>query len=339
MAVIIGSARFDENGKIANGVAGDQKQALTPDYKGEVGMENWYLHKLGWRVFRCKDPAKAEKIAWDMEAACNNKYIGYDQNQDQTLYNVAKPLGFDCSKVKTSCETDCARLVRVCVLYAGITVADFYTANEASALMATGQFTELTDSKFTTSSDYLKRGDILVTKSKGHSAVVLSNGAANDNKPQKYDAAVGGTYQVTDGNKLNMRIGAGTNYAVLEVLQSKTKLPCDGHYTMNGSTKWLYVQHDDVYGYCSTKYLKKVSDTMPAASFDAKKSGIWKVTYGAKLNMRRGAGTGFKVITVLQSGSEVVNSGYYTINGNTVWLLVTYGNKTGYCSTKYLKKV
>ena len=56
-------------------------------------------------------------------------------------------------------------------------MADFYTATEASALLATGAFTELKDHKYTTSSMYLKRGDILVTKTKGHTAVVLSNGS------------------------------------------------------------------------------------------------------------------------------------------------------------------
>lgn len=176
MAVMIGSARIDENGKIKGGVAGDQKQTNTPDLYGEVSMQNWYLHSLGWRVFRCKDSFKAMKIAWDMEAACNNKYIGYDQTKD-TLYDVVKPLGFDCSKVKTPCETDCAYLVRICVLYAGINVPVFYTWTEPDVLLATGEFTELTDKKYTTSSDYLRCGDILVTPSKGHTVVVLSNGS------------------------------------------------------------------------------------------------------------------------------------------------------------------
>lgn len=177
MAVKIGSARSDEWGGIYGGNAGDQKQKTTPDYNGEVSMQNWYLHSKGWRVFRCKDPEKAEKIAWDMIAACDNPLIGYDQEQDQTLYQVSKPLGFNCAKVATPCETDCARLVRVCVLYAGINVDDFYTGSEAEMLMRTGQFRELTDTKYTTGSEYLQRGDILVTKTQGHTVVVLNDGS------------------------------------------------------------------------------------------------------------------------------------------------------------------
>lgn len=338
MAVVLGAARSDENGKIANGVAGDQKQKTTPDYAGELSRHTWYLHSLGWRVFRCKDALKAEKIAWDMEAACDNKNIGYDQNQDQTLYQVAAKVGFNCAKVTTPCETDCARLVRVCVLYAGINIADFYTASEASALMATGQFEELTDKKYTTKSNYLKRGDILVTTSKGHTEVVLTDGdLSGAAAPKSYSKSVIGTYQVKDGDKLNMRLGAGTGYAVIEVLQSKTKVECDGYYTTVDGTKWIYTHHNGNLGYCSTKYLDKLPEIMPAEKFDQAKSGTYQVVNG-KLNMRRGAGTGYKVIEVLQSGTKVQNYGYYSMVGSVPWLLVKHGDNVGYCSTKYLRK-
>ena len=42
---------------------------------------------------------QATKIAKDMEYACANANIGYDQSQNYTLFNVAKKVGFDCSKV------------------------------------------------------------------------------------------------------------------------------------------------------------------------------------------------------------------------------------------------
>lgn len=271
MAVIMGAARSDEKGNITNGVAGDQKQKTKPDYAGEISRHSWYLHSFGWRVFRCKDPAKAERIAWNMEAACDNKNIGYDQNQNQTLYQEASKVGFNCAKVTTTCETDCARLVRVCVLYAGIKIADFYTATEAKALLATGEFVELTDKKYTTSSEYLQRGDILVTLARGHSEVCLSNGTkAGGSEPksestkgtfqvmpaEKFDAAKSGTYQVISGS-LNMRRGAGTGYKVIEVLSSGTKVQNYGYYSLVGSVPWLLVKRGDNVGYCSSKYLRK----------------------------------------------------------------------------------
>lgn len=169
MAVYVGSARIDENGKARGGAAGDQK--------GEVSTQKWYKHSKGWRVLRAKDAAKAKKIAEAMQAACDNQKIGYDQGQRNTLYNVAKAVGFNPAKVTTACETDCSALVRVCCAYAGIMLADMYTGNQASIMLKSGAFEELTGSKYTDSSDYLKAGDVLVTKTKGHTVVVLDDGA------------------------------------------------------------------------------------------------------------------------------------------------------------------
>lgn len=164
--VIIGSARIDENGHASGGQAGDQNGK-------EVSTQKYYTHEKGWNVLRAKEPQVREAIAQNMTWACANNNIGYDQGQNQTLYQTAKPVGFNCSLVGTPCETDCARLVRVCVLYAGVNVADFYTGNEKEALLATDAF-DLINAKLP---EELLRGDILVTKTKGHTVVVLTNGA------------------------------------------------------------------------------------------------------------------------------------------------------------------
>jgi hypothetical protein len=164
--VIIGSARIDENGHASGGKAGDQNGK-------EVSTQKYYTHEKGWNVLRAKEPQVREAIAQNMTWACANNNIGYDQGQNQTLYQTSKPVGFNCSLVGTPCETDCARLVRVCVLYAGVNVADFYTGNEKEALLATDAF-DLVNAKLP---EELLRGDILVTKTKGHTVVVLTNGA------------------------------------------------------------------------------------------------------------------------------------------------------------------
>ena len=169
MAVIIGSARGDERGRLSGGQAGDQTGR-------EVSTQAWYKTSGGWRVLRAKDPDVAEAIAWDMQAACDNNAIGYDQSENQTLFYAARPYDFDCSKVAVPCETDCSQLVRVCCWYAGVEAPYFYTGNEATILLATGAFIELTASDYQNKSDYLRRGDILVTKQKGHTVVVLTDG-------------------------------------------------------------------------------------------------------------------------------------------------------------------
>lgn len=176
MAVYIGHASIDERGKAKGGAAGDQT-------KKEVYKRTWYS-KPWHTVIRPKSADIAEKIAKAMEQACANDNIGYDQYQRTTLYELAKAKKWDISKITTKCETDCSALVSVCCNAAGVTVSkDMYTGNERSILFLTGKFTIFTDNKTVGSSDYLKRGDILLGN--GHTAIVLSNGAAESFLPAR----------------------------------------------------------------------------------------------------------------------------------------------------------
>lgn len=179
MTVYIGNAVGDEHGQARGGEAGNQTGR-------ELRKQAWYLSNKGWRVFRAKEKNVAKRIADDMRFAIDNRNIGYDQSQRNTLYNLASKVGFDCSKVTTPCETDCSALVRVCLAYAGVRLPDFNTASESLRLIATDDFTELTGAKYTESSAYLQEGDILVTKTKGHTAVVLNDGIkAEKPEPEK----------------------------------------------------------------------------------------------------------------------------------------------------------
>ena len=164
MAVIIGSARIDERGKISGGKAGDQKGGA------EVSTQNFYVHSKGWVILRAKSSSVAAKLAKAMKAACDNNHIGYNQADRYSLYNEAKKVGFDISKVTKDCNTDCSALVRVCLAYAGIMVSDFATSGEASVIVRSGKFDKIA---FTKESD-LRKGDILVTKTSGHTVIVVS---------------------------------------------------------------------------------------------------------------------------------------------------------------------
>lgn len=165
MSVIIGSARIDERGKSIGGKAGDQKQSKAPDYSGEVSLQNFYIASKGWYILRPKSAEHAVKMAERMKAACNNVNIGYDQGGRlgiiQNGINTTKPT-----------EADCSSLVRACVKEAtGTDPGNFTTANEAAKLEATGLFNKRIAYK---SGTVLYDGDVLVTKSKGHTAIVVS---------------------------------------------------------------------------------------------------------------------------------------------------------------------
>lgn len=176
MAVLIGAARMDENGKAHGGKAGDQTGR-------EVSTRNWYSNN--WRIFRARDLNHALRIAQAMRAACDNALIGYDQWQRTSLRMLAKNLtpAYWPGSVRTACETDCSDLVHTCVAYAvgkDPFPTDFNTATEPDALLKSGYFVELVDTKYTDQDAYLMAGDILCTRTKGHTAVVLSNGSKAD---------------------------------------------------------------------------------------------------------------------------------------------------------------
>lgn len=243
MAVKIGSARIDENGHARGGKIGDQTGK-------EVSTQNWYKHSKGWVVIRPKGAFEAERIAQAMAAACKNNNIGYDQGNRLSLWNKAKPKGFFPGLVDEKCETDCSALVRVCCAYAGIIVGNFTTANEKAILKATGDFDILTDAKYTDSSVYLLRGDILCTKTQGHTVVVLSNGSkAKPRTPQPAAREV----RVTGGS-VNVRTGPGTDHAVLGVVHKGDVLPLRGEME-NG---WYPVTYRNEDGWISGKYAEVV---------------------------------------------------------------------------------
>lgn len=269
MSVTVGSARLNENGKTTGGLPGDQTGR-------EVGIQEWYMHTKGWIVLRAKTPAVREAIAYAMTAACNNNHIGYCQSHRTGATLAARPYGYDPAKITTDVETDCSELVRLCCLYAGIKIPSFNTSSERNVLLNTGMFAVYEDGEHCNSPDRLLRGDILVTRTKGHTVVVLSDGTAatqekgssvaeEPKKATKHEAArafsraVAGTYKTISA--LHLRAGAGQNKASLFVLPKGTVVYCYGYYTVVGNARWLYVQATvngvEHVGFCSCAYLAK----------------------------------------------------------------------------------
>lgn len=165
----IGSARTDERGKISGGKVGDQKQSSVPDYTGEVSQQKFYIHKKGWYILRPKSSEIALRIANAMITACNNPHLGYNQNNRLGIIKYGTS-----SNVNTEC--DCSSLVRECVKEAtGKDPGNFNTSNEVAALMKTGLF-DLIEYRNTMP---LCAGDILVTKTKGHTAIVTVGDKSN----------------------------------------------------------------------------------------------------------------------------------------------------------------
>ena len=171
MSIIVGSARHDENGKYSGGKPGDQTGR-------EVSTQAFYVHKKGWDVLRAKSAEVANKIASAMHTACANNNIGYSMGSDR--YGVVKK-GVN-TKEKVNC--DCSSLVRACIKEATKKdVGDFSTFSEKSKILASGMFD---DAGAYTDGMTLYTGDILVTKTQGHTVVVVSGNSRTEKKDDFY---------------------------------------------------------------------------------------------------------------------------------------------------------
>lgn len=329
MTVRIGHASISENGTI-RGAAGEQNGK-------EVFIRNWYKHSKGWVTLRCKIPEMREYIARAMEAACANPDIGYDQIENQTLWNNVKPYGFDPARTTKKVETDCARLVRVCVQYAcemvgnGKTIPDFYTATLANALVKTGLFEKLTASKYNTQDDYLLRGDIQVTKTKGHTWVILDNGSKSgaENKPaepeKEYELGERILRSGSEGddvkqmqeylNQLGFDCGAadgefGDNTEIgLKEFQQKYDLDVDGEYGPKSHAALMAALADQVV---------QVPRTV-------------KIVNG-NCYVRSAPNTGGKQMGVARKGEEYRYGDESSADG---WNLIEFKNQNGWVSGKY----
>ena len=328
MAVKVGSARIDENGKAYGGAAGDQTGK-------ELSTQNWYLHKKGWRVFRATDAQVAKKVADFVASACANSLIGYDQWNRHTLYNAIKDKGFDLSKLTKKVETDCSALVRTALAYAGVMgiPEDFRTGNMPGYLLGTGKFTELKGTKYTEQSAYLGAGDILVTKSSGHTVVVLGDGgryegcvAAKEYAPGERilkNGCEGADVKVMQGYLIGLGydlgrwgadgdFGDATELAVMQ-FQRDHKLDADGEY-----------------GPKSHAALMEAVDEAEAPE------GAKSVTVSGDCWVRSAPNTDGKKLGVSKKGTKLPYGGQTADNG---WLLVEYDGKNGWVSGKYGKVV
>jgi len=252
MAIIVGSARHDEHGNCyKNGCAGDQLQKSdVNDMAGEVSMQTMYVHSKGWYVLRPISDAVANALASGMRIACNNKHIGYDQNNRLGVINFG-------INTKTDTECDCSSLVRACCKYAGFDTTNFTTTNEKSVLLGTKKFTDMGSY---TSGMKLYVGDVLVTKTQGHTVIVVEGSARGTVATPKPTIASGNPiikkgskgiqvkylqqdlnylgFKGKDGKVLSVDGDAGTNtdYAIRQY-QTKYKLSVDGKYGPSSEKK------------------------------------------------------------------------------------------------------
>lgn len=158
MKLIIGHASIGSNSKNTGDEPGDNNGR-------EVRTQAYYMNSKGWYLLRPISIKHANAIAEAMLRACDNDNIGYDQSGRLGVIKYGTN-----SKVKTEC--DCSSLVRQCVIEGtGVDAGNFSTATEKDMLYATGLFEKPVS---VTTGTVLYNGDILVTKTKGHTVIIVS---------------------------------------------------------------------------------------------------------------------------------------------------------------------
>lgn len=132
-------------------------------------------------------------------------------------------------------------------------------------------------------------------------------------------SAYSNKYKVTANGNFNMRKSAGSKGEVVKKIKKGQAL----YIQKNSSGSWVYCKDSSgKAGYVPVKHINK-----------AKNSSVYMTCKTTdNVNLRKGAGTSYGVITVVPSGTTMNMSD----NGNSSWSKVSYNGSTGYLSKSYI---
>lgn len=282
----------------------------------EVSTQAYYDHSKKWDVLISTVPGMDKYIADAMEKACKNNDIGYDQATRNTLWENIKGKAFDPSRTSKKVNTDCSALVRVCVQYAchmcGVEkdIPNFTTSNQVKVLLATGLFKKL-GSKYEKQGVYLPRGAILVTKTKGHTVVVLDRGSKCDIPIEEPVQGVGDL--IVTGDSVNIRAEVAKVIDPIDTVKKNTLLQginCDG---------WFPI----LYG----KFIYWVAESMCSASEES------VIITGSSVNIRIGPGKDYLMIHMAHEGDIFKRP---NLSG---WTPIEYRGACYWIASKYVRKI
>lgn len=168
-------ASISENGTVKNAKAGDQTGK-------EVCVRDWYAK--GWNVMlRHPNETIAMQSANIAKMLADSSLVGYDQLDRNTLHNALKHYNYDVGDYLASgekTETDCSAFVTACYIAAGVKTLEYKvnapTTSTMEKTFKNAGFEAYKQSRYLTSDEYLKKGDILV-KAGSHTVICIESGA------------------------------------------------------------------------------------------------------------------------------------------------------------------
>jgi len=205
-----------------------------------------------------------------MEMACDNNFLGYDQNQRNSLLVKARKYNYNVSKVTEPCETDCSALVSVACMYAGIPESTLTlhgncatTRTLRQILKSTGEVEIYTTPSYTSKSDKLKRGDILL-KEGAHVVVVVKT--------------EGNPYRLSSSPLKEGSMGESVKWLQYELNANGAKLSIDGAFGKQTKLAVLLYQKDHGLvcdGVVGVKTLEALKNKKPVKKSSDNEKVIW----------------------------------------------------------------
>lgn len=307
----IAEFRSSENG----GKWGEPGDQVMPNKPGKVfdGEVRCRYFDGGFTVlYRPIQARVAESIAYNMEAAARNPYVGYSQNNGayprESFYYALEKAGGDAAKIKTICNGDCSSGTAALLKNAGVDVPlSMWTGTAPEILAKTRQFLELDIDPDDSNGYYLLRGDILYRP--GHMAIVIENGVYMVPIIAK---ATGDVWQrLLPGVQPGTQLRAIARGDLAEVFLPGVK--ADGR-------NWYVTRYNGRLGWTSDRYLEAIKIVEATGS----------------VYIRELPKLGSAILDTLHTGDRVVAAdAVYIDHRNIEWFQVVTGERLGWVSGKY----
>ena len=320
----ISNSGHDENNSYYGGRAGDQTGT-------EWELRAWYNRPWDY-VLRYPDANVRRTIAELAIEGALNDCIGYDQYERTTFWYQLAKVGYRPKNITVNCESDCSAGATACCKAAGYlhNIAglknlspDNYTGSMVAAFRAAG-FEILSGSKYTSSSNYILAGDVLLNEA-AHAAICISSGALSGEGPTTYDGtSVSSSGSASSDNSLNtsvkyyvyaaktptaLRTWAGVENSKLksfpEVNKNQKLGVCDSIKADDGST-WYFVKIEDKYGFVAASDVSEKELPTSNSANNVQPSGDSIVING--VNMTISDGESFNTKTRKWIGRNIANS-------------------------------
>lgn len=320
----------------------DVKICFAKSEKEPITIQDW--NDQTWlSVCRCKDVDKAEKIAATAEDAFANKNIQFSEAQTVSLFKAALDKQFNLKEINKEVETDKASFLTVCLNAAEVSVfIDMTLSSAKDLLINTGEFFCFTGDDYTLTSDFLRRGDILLGSKCG--AIVLSNGNRSNElgivknplpKEENVSLVGKGIGTIRTYAKSKVYSGPGKEYAELAEVKGKTIIEALAEES-SGWYRIVWPAAQDGFAYISNKdcsfktniqekeETKIVTADMKPELNDPELSGIYVTKRPTVLK----AGLDeLGSLVKLPKGIKAKNYGYYMEAGKNTWLYVQVNYK------------